>query len=431
MDLFSRLLRPNRAAALTILMIAGYTVLVGASASVVRAALMGSLAVAAQRIGRNTGSLHAVAFASLAMTALNPMTLWDVGFQLSVSATLGLVLYGDRFQGAFERWLSRWLPAERAKQGAELAGELFLITLAAQVTTLPILLYYFRQLSLITLAANLVVLPVQPAVMILGGLALLAGLVWLPLGGASALALGVTLVWGTAFSLPETPGQLRVTLLDTDPDPAVLIQTPAGGAALINSGSSGGAITRGLARYLPLFQSQLDMLVLAGADDLAVGGLPDVLARYHVARVIETSAPAKGRSYPAVMTALAGQGAAAVNARGRPAFDLGDGITLRVLADTAHGSSLWLDWRAFSLALPLGVVKPVEAEKLLRASPTAAAVMVLAEADQAAAAALATAPAEPQTERPSFASRTVLRMGERGALTITTDGRQVWVEAER
>lgn len=517
MGLFSRLLRPNRAALVTILIIAGYTVLVGASASVVRAALMGSLGVVGQRLGRSGGGLNALAFAALVMTAANPMTVWDIGFQLSASATLGLVLYGDRFQNAFERWLAHWLPAERAKQGAELAGELFLITLAAQVTTLPILLYYFRQLSLITLIANMVILPVQPAVMILGGLALLAGLVWLPLGqllawatwpltaytlafvqffadipgaaislgevapavvvifygalfivtwalsrppderpkwwttfakeslpagGASVLALGIVMAWGAAFSVPETPGQLRVTVLDTGPDPAVLIQTPAGRAVLVNGGSSGGALTRGLAQYLPLFQSKLDVLVLAGADEAALGGIPDVLARYQAERVVVTGAAGKGAAYAAVMTTLSQQGPAPQSAAGRPVFDLDDGITLRVLADGVHGSSLWLEWQAFSLALPLGVTKPAEADALAAANPAAATVLVLAEQHQAVAEtlaeawdpmiiAIATAPAGPAADTRALAGRTLLRTGERGALMVTTDGRQMWVEAGR
>jgi competence protein ComEC len=57
-----------------------------------------------------------------------------------------------------------------------------LLTAAAQLTTLPLTLLYFQRLSLSALAANLLVLPAQPALMLLSGLALLVGLVWLPLG---------------------------------------------------------------------------------------------------------------------------------------------------------------------------------------------------------------------------------------------------------
>jgi competence protein ComEC len=61
-------------------------------------------------------------------------------------------------------------------------GEYALFTLAAQVTTLPLTAAYFHRLSIVALIANPVVLPAQPAVMVLGGAAALAGTVWLPLG---------------------------------------------------------------------------------------------------------------------------------------------------------------------------------------------------------------------------------------------------------
>ncbi len=162
---------------LTLGLIALYTLLVGASASVVRAALMGSLALLAQRLGRSAHGLGGLALAAWLMTLWNPLTLWDVGFQLSAGATLGLVLYADPLEAAFSRLAARWTSPSRAKRSAALAAELLLLTLAAQITTLPLLIYHFRQLSLIALLANLLVLPVQPAVMVSAGLALLVGLV--------------------------------------------------------------------------------------------------------------------------------------------------------------------------------------------------------------------------------------------------------------
>jgi competence protein ComEC len=67
-------------------------------------------------------------------------------------------------------------------------GEYFLFTLAAQLTTLPIMAYHFKRISLIALIANPFILPVQPPVMIVSGLALLVSLIFLPLGQIVALA---------------------------------------------------------------------------------------------------------------------------------------------------------------------------------------------------------------------------------------------------
>jgi competence protein ComEC len=68
-------------------------------------------------------------------------------------------------------------------------------TLAAQVLTLPLMLYHFGNLSLIAPLANIVIVPVVPFAMLLGGCALLGGLVWLPLGQWLALCAWLPLSW--------------------------------------------------------------------------------------------------------------------------------------------------------------------------------------------------------------------------------------------
>jgi competence protein ComEC len=167
--------------------IAVYTVLVGATPSVVRAAIMGGLAILARQFGRRSEGLTSLFFAGAAMTAANPWTVWDVGFQLSFAATLGLILYADPLQSAVERLLAR-LGKERARAFASAAGEIFLLTTAAQITTIPIMLYQFQSLSLIAFAVNPLILFVQPMLMIAGGAAVLMGMVWLPAGQALAWA---------------------------------------------------------------------------------------------------------------------------------------------------------------------------------------------------------------------------------------------------
>jgi competence protein ComEC len=162
-----------------------YTVLVGATPSVVRAAIMGGLAIVARQMGRRSHGLTSLFLAGALMTAVNPWTLWDVGFQLSFAATLGLILYADPLQEAVERLLSR-LGKERARALASTASEVFLITTAAQITTIPIMLYQFQSLSLVAFIVNPLILFVQPMLMIAGGAAVLAGMVWLPAGQALA-----------------------------------------------------------------------------------------------------------------------------------------------------------------------------------------------------------------------------------------------------
>ncbi len=184
--LFSRLLGPRRGALAAVIGIALYTFLVGADAAVVRAALMGGLALFARQVGRRQDGLNTLAFVAALMAVGNPSVLWDVGFQLSFAATLGLILYAQPFQDAAAKLIARVAPPTTAEKIAQPLSEYFLFTLAAQLTTLPIMAYQFERISLVSLIANPFILPAQPAVMLLGGLALLLGLLYLPLGQLAA-----------------------------------------------------------------------------------------------------------------------------------------------------------------------------------------------------------------------------------------------------
>jgi competence protein ComEC len=180
----TRLFGKRRAMPVAIAGIIVYTILVGASAAVVRAAIMGCLYVIATHYGRQTDALTSLMAAATLMTLLNPQTLWDLGFQLSFAATLGLILYTPPLQNWFERLLSKMLSPGTAKRIVEVLNEALIVTFAAQITTMPIIVYHFRQLSLVTLFSNFLVLPAQPGVMLCGGLATIAGLIWLSLGQA-------------------------------------------------------------------------------------------------------------------------------------------------------------------------------------------------------------------------------------------------------
>jgi len=179
---FSRFLGPRRGTLLAVAGIIFYTILVGAGAAVVRAAIMGSLALFARQVGRRQFALNTLLAVALLMCLWNPLYIWDVGFQLSFFATLGLILYAEPFSQFANRIISRLFPASAAEKMAELFSEFVLLTFAAQLTTIPIMAYHFKQISLVSFLANPFILPAQPAVMILGGLAVLLSLVWFPLG---------------------------------------------------------------------------------------------------------------------------------------------------------------------------------------------------------------------------------------------------------
>ncbi len=185
-DLLGRWLGARRGAFAAATAIGAYTLFVGADAAVVRAAIMGGLGLLARRIGRTTDAMASLGATALLMTLIDPYTLFDVGFQLSFAATLGLVLYAAPLQAWFQARSEPWLGADQASRVAAPVGEYVLFTLAAQFTTLPLTVFYFRRLSLVSLVANPTILPLQPPVMILGGISALLGSLWAPLGQALA-----------------------------------------------------------------------------------------------------------------------------------------------------------------------------------------------------------------------------------------------------
>jgi competence protein ComEC len=179
-----RLLFDRRTAAWTALGgVALYTLLVGAEASVVRAAIMGALfIIAAQLLGRPTFAPASLFTAAFFMSLLNPNVLWDIGFQLSLMATLGMMLLVTPGTAWLEERLKPEFGPQRGRSAARFLGEIVLTTLAAFAFTLPVLLYHFGVVSIISLPANLLILPVQSWLMLWGGAATLLGMVHPVLG---------------------------------------------------------------------------------------------------------------------------------------------------------------------------------------------------------------------------------------------------------
>lgn len=159
-----------------------YVLLVGASAAVVRAGVMSSLMLVAQRATRRVHGPTSLAAAVFLMTACNPYVLWDLGFLLSVAAMLALIIYVPPLTQAFTRLTGHILGTERAERVTLAVSDVLIVTLAAQITTLGITAGISQRISIIAPIANLLVLPVQPFVMLFGGLALGSGLLVRPVG---------------------------------------------------------------------------------------------------------------------------------------------------------------------------------------------------------------------------------------------------------
>jgi len=166
----------------SILAVVLYTVLVGPSAPVLRATLMGGLFALAPLVGRRSHPLTSLAAASLVMSASNPFILWSVSFQLSFAATVALLVVEPVLARHVHSWAVRWACSDRPTPWMQALREILLTTWAAQMVTLPILWYHFREVSIVAPLANLLVLPAQPIILCWGWVAMLLATMWIPLG---------------------------------------------------------------------------------------------------------------------------------------------------------------------------------------------------------------------------------------------------------
>ncbi|MDR3068068.1 MAG: ComEC/Rec2 family competence protein [Cellulomonas sp.] len=176
-------------------------ILVGPQPSVLRAAVMGAVGVLGLVAGRRSAAPAALATTVVALLLLDPWLATELGFQLSVAATAGIVGLGG---GWVRRW-SAWVPRPLAVAVA--------VPLSAQLAVTPVLLTVTPQVSTYAVLANLAVAPVVAPVTVLGllGLALSVGwsagaqvLVWLAAAGCAwivqvartaADAPGATVAW--------------------------------------------------------------------------------------------------------------------------------------------------------------------------------------------------------------------------------------------
>ncbi|MEG6520753.1 DNA internalization-related competence protein ComEC/Rec2 [Desulfotomaculum sp. 1211_IL3151] len=165
-------------APITIPLLLFYAVMTGLGPAVLRSTLMAILLLLAQHLGRQQDWPTTLAVAAGVILLINPLNLYDIGFQLSFAATWGLFYITPVLN-------NRWQQIPKAF--------LLLITvpLAAQLATLPLVLFYFNLVSPVSILANLLTVHLVGIIMLLGGLALLGGVLYLPLGSFLNISTGL------------------------------------------------------------------------------------------------------------------------------------------------------------------------------------------------------------------------------------------------
>jgi competence protein ComEC len=354
-----------------ILAVIAYTLIVGAPPSAVRAAMMAGIALTARVVGRPADGINALMVAGAGMALWDPVVLQDLGFQLSMLATAGLILL-----------IPQW---DRARSWRTGALYFAMTPLAAQIATLPLVLHTFHSLSLVAVGANVLVAPMLPLAMATGGLLILVAdleplaiavswLAWLPatailesvrmlasvpgawvatgafptlamlisyvgllfwilqkspelrgferfrrmIGVAAPIALGATVA--TLLVPMGSTNQLTGELLDSG---TLIARSPSGKTLIVGTAASPQVLTASVAEHLPFAKRSIEVVILN--DDLPASwrGVRAIAERYAVELLVIPG--------PALSDEFAAGVGQVVEAIDETRIDLGDETVVRIL----------------------------------------------------------------------------------------------------
>ena len=181
-----------------ILGLTAFVILTGFKPSVVRASVMAGLYVLAPVFDRQVNIWNIILFTALIILIIDPMALFQLGFQLSFIAVISIIY--------FYNWLNIQLPdnlkvSKIENKSVQFVWGLFLVSLSAQIGTLPFTSYYFGKIPIIALIANVFIVPLIGLLVGIGFMILFLG--WIPFVGSalgeSAWLLSMVITHSTSF----------------------------------------------------------------------------------------------------------------------------------------------------------------------------------------------------------------------------------------
>lgn len=176
-----------------------YAWLTGLTPSVVRAVVMVTIFEIGRMLYRQTISLNTIAAAAFIILTVRPSDLWSVSFQLSFAATAAIVIFAKEMELVLHR--KQWLHKGLGRIFNWIAG-IIIISIAAQLGTLPITMHTFGQVSNYFLLTNLIVLP-------LASVLVPCGLVSMALGGSVVGVWFSKITWALAWLMNHSVGWIE------------------------------------------------------------------------------------------------------------------------------------------------------------------------------------------------------------------------------
>lgn len=174
-----------------------FALITGAGAAVLRSAAMFSMMLAGQSLQRNANIYNTLAASAFLLLCVNPFFLFDMGFQLSYLALLGIVYFSPIL---YKCWYIPWKPIDYLWQ-------LTCVGIAAQLATMPLSIYYFHQFPLYFWLSGWLVVPLGAMILYIG--CLLLALNSIPVLGMLTGKLLNSLVWilnESIFWIRDLPG---------------------------------------------------------------------------------------------------------------------------------------------------------------------------------------------------------------------------------
>jgi len=340
---------------ITIIVLGFYVLVVDIKPSVFRAVIMASMVLIAKGWERQVNIYNSLAAAALIQTLIDPLQLFDMGFQLSFTAVFSIVYIYKRFEKLLPAGLKEAL---FSKNAVRYVVQMFLVSLAALVGTIPITIYYFNRIPIISMISNLLIIPLIGLIGALGFAQVIIGSVfaivniaygeiemllikllrtivqifssvpgaYIPVARISVigvvviyififllincekakvrkvlvisgLILGNILVWRGIF----IPPSLEITFLDVSQGDAAWIQLPNRQTILIDTGDRTFRRDYGKLVVEPFLKRKgvkhIDVLMLSHPHSDHIGGAPTILRNFEVGQIWESAIQAKSRNY--------------------------------------------------------------------------------------------------------------------------------------
>jgi competence protein ComEC len=352
-------------------------------------------------------------------------------------------------------------------------------------------LYHFEQLSLTTLLANPLILPVQPLVMILGGIAVIVGLViaplgqllsylvWVPLLYTNQVVTGLAELSGGVLELGEVSivtvvvlylfifyfarkkkesgmpslrkpvfissvmvasvflvwnavllkpdGKLHLWILDDPNQGVVLVQTPNGRRILVNAGESANHLSSELNRHIPTLDRSIDLAIVTRQNSKAYQAFPVILERFKVDHFLWGDAIPSSKTAEEVQKELQFRKVEFGILETGEIVDCGDGVRLEKLLVADDGLSLLLTYGDFRFIWQEETMRSIEGSQRMEGA------VVLSRPGLKDS-------LEKSTWQPMVLIQHEFVNGEEpgmistkkeGTIEITTDGEQMWMLGEK